>query len=76
MEKGRSRQGKSADQMAHEAGEARYSLNNGRASTQPLEKKKDSAWVVVGLLVEKGKQTLGSVRGRELVTFPDYSQVL
>ena len=41
MEKGRSRQGKSTDQMAHgagEAGEARYSLNNGRGSTQTLRK--------------------------------------
>ena len=54
MIKGRSRQGKSTDQMAHEAGEAGeagYGLNNGRGSTELWGKKKDSEWVVVGLLV-------------------------
>ena len=55
-----------------EAGEARYGPKATEEEAQNSEENEDSKWAVVGLLVGMGKETIGSVRGREMVTFPNY----
>ena len=59
-----------------DTGEARYRPKMTEEEAQNSEENENSKWAVIGLLEGIGKGTLGSARGRELVTFATYSWTL